>query len=60
MSYFKIQSFSKSDPVKLNNHLKINTSLPGIALVKQTSPTQLVCINNEQTLKFYDFVDKAE
>ena len=30
----------------------------GIKYLLQTSPTQLVCVNTDKVLKFYDFVDK--
>jgi Ca2+-binding EF-hand superfamily protein len=45
--------------VKLAIHIKIATTFEsGIKYVLQTSPIQLVCVNHEKTLKFYDFVDK--
>lgn len=41
-------------------HIKIATTFTnGIKYVLQTSSTQLVCVNHEKTLKFYDFVDKT-
>lgn len=41
-------------------HIRISTTFDnGIKYVLQTSPTQLVCVNHEKTLKFYDFVDKT-
>ena len=44
---------------QLNSYIKINTSFnDGIKYILQTSPTQLVGVNHEQTLMFYDFVDK--
>ena len=40
-------------------HIKIETTLTsGIRFVLQTSPTQIVCVDAGNTLKFYDFVDK--
>lgn len=41
-------------------HIKIETSLTGIRRLLQSSPEQLVCVDNEKTLKFYDFVDRLE
>lgn len=41
-------------------HVRIQTSLVGgIKHVLQTSPTQLVCVNKDKVIKFYDFIDKA-
>ena len=45
---------------EFNFHIKIDTTLHGIASVIQSTPDQLVCVDNEKTLKFYDFVDRAE
>ena len=45
---------------EFNFHLKIQTSLTGISKVLQTTAEQLVCVDNEKTLKFYDFVDRVE
>lgn len=40
-------------------HSTIPTSLEdGIRWILQTSPSQFVCVDNDKTLKFYDFVDK--
>ena len=50
----------KDGEIKLTVHIRIATTFDnGIKYVLQTSPTQLVCVNHERTLKFYDFVDKA-
>lgn len=50
---------SKEGSVKLSIHIKISTTFnDGIKYILQTSPTQIVCVNHEKTLKFYDFVDK--
>lgn len=46
---------------KLNSFIKINTSFAdGIKFILQTSPTQLVGVNFDKTLMFYDFVDKRQ
>ena len=42
-------------------HINIKTSFTeGIKYIVQTSPTQLVGVNFEKKLMFYDFVDKTE
>ena len=42
-------------------HIKIDTSLSeGISNIIETSSTQLVCVDHYKSLKFYDFVDKAD
>ena len=41
-------------------HLQIQTSLTGISRILQSTPSQLVCVDNTQCLKFYDFVDRVE
>lgn len=49
----------KEGNVKLSIHIKVATTFTnGIKYVLQTSPTQLVCVDHDRTLKFYDFVDK--
>ena len=41
-------------------HIQIKTSFTeGIKYVVQTSPTQLVGVNFDKKLMFYDFVDKT-
>ena len=46
--------------VVMKVHIQIKTSFTeGIKYIIQTSPTQLVAVNFDQTLMFYDFVDKA-
>ena len=40
-------------------HIKISTSLSGISAVLQSTPEQIVCVDNEKTLKFYNFIDKV-
>jgi hypothetical protein len=40
-------------------HIKISTSLPGISQVLHSTPDQIVCVDNEKTLKFYNFIDKV-
>jgi len=39
-------------------HIKIATSLQGISAVLQSTPSQIVCVDNDKTLKFYNFIDK--
>ncbi len=41
-------------------HIRIDTSLTlGIKYLLETSSTQIVAVDSDKTLKFYDFVDKA-
>jgi hypothetical protein len=40
-------------------HIKISTSLQGISSMMQSTKDQIVCVDNEKTLKFYNFVDKV-
>lgn len=42
----------------LQNHLKIETSLPGISYLLESSETVIVAADPFKTLKFYDFVDR--
>ena len=62
MPEFKIWRLSDTSVAvpKLSIHIKITTSLSGIGRILQTSATQLVCVDNDKTLKFYDFIDKNE
>ena len=49
----------KPGKIQLNSYIKINTSFTdGIKYILQTSSTQLVGVNYDKTLMFYDFVDK--
>ena len=60
---FKIWKMQLRGPYnrpEFNFHIKIETSLSGIAQVLQSSPEQIVCVDTHKTLKFYDFVDRAE
>lgn len=41
-------------------HIKIETTLVGISKILQASPSQLVCVDNHKTMKFYDFIDRIE
>ena len=46
--------------INMKVHIQIKTSFTqGIKYIIQTSPTQLVGVNHEKTLMFYDFVDKT-
>ena len=46
--------------INMKVHIQIKTSFTeGIKYIIQTSPTQLVGVNFDKTLMFYDFVDKA-
>lgn len=48
-----------NNKIQLNSYIKINTSFTdGIKFIMQTSPTQLVGVNFNKTLMYYDFVDK--
>lgn len=49
-----------SQTVNMKVHIQIKTSFSeGIKFIVQTSPTQLVGVNFDKTLMFYDFVDKT-
>lgn len=55
-----VKVFRVKNNEELQGHLKIETSLSGgIRFVLQTSPTQLVFVDNDRILKFYEFIDKA-
>ena len=58
---FKIWKIAKSgNEIDLQMHIKVDTKIQtGIHYVLQTSPTQIVCCNDSNVLKFYDFVDKV-
>ena len=52
---------SAQQVVQMKVHIQIKTSfLEGIKFIVQTAPTQLVGVNFERKLMFYDFVDKTE
>jgi len=34
--------------------------LTGISKILQATPSQLVCVDNNKTMKFYDFIDNVE
>ena len=52
---------NSAQPVQMKVHINIKTSFTeGIKYIVQTSPTQLVGVNFEKKLMFYDFVDKTE
>jgi hypothetical protein len=57
---WKLRNKGEHNRPELNFHLKIETSLSGIARILQSSPSQLVCVDNKKTLKFYDFIDRQE
>ena len=44
----------------LSNHLKIKTSLPGIAYLLEASENVIVAVDTFKTLKFYEFVDRQK
>jgi len=53
---FKIWTLSNDAKCELQPHIMIRTSFTyGICFVIESSPTQLVCVDTEKTLKFYDF-----
>jgi hypothetical protein len=44
----------------LQPHIRIETSLSsGISHILEASETQLVAVDTNKTLKFYEFIDKA-
>lgn len=57
---FKIWRIMRSNgDIDLHMHIKIETTLAnGIHFMLQTDAAQLVCCDNTNVLKFYDFVDK--
>ena len=57
---FKMWTFDESS-CALNPHIMIRTSFTnGIRFVLETAPEQLVCVDTEKTLKFYDFKHENE
>lgn len=53
---FKIWTLSNDAKCELQPHIMIRTSFTdGICFVLESSPTQLVCVDTDKTLKFYDF-----
>lgn len=53
----KVEDFK----VTLQPHFRIETSLSeGIKYLLQSSPNQIVAVDNFKTLKFYDFIDKQK
>jgi hypothetical protein len=57
---WKMKTRGEHNRPEFNFHIKIQTSLTGISKILQSTPEQLVCVDNEKTLKFYDFVDRVE
>lgn len=57
---FKIWRIIRNNgEIDLHMHIKIDTNLSnGIHFILQTDAAQLVCCDNTNILKFYDFVDK--
>ena len=56
-----IWRLTRGEKIALNSYININTSFTdGIKYIVQSSPTQLVAVNHEKTLMFYDFVDKNQ
>lgn len=53
----QIWSYRVEDSV-ISPHIRIGTSLDGIRFLIETTPRQLVGIDKERTVKFYEFVDK--
>jgi len=50
----------QSQTINMKVHIQIKTSfVEGIKFIVQTSPTQLVGVNFDKKLMFYDFVDKT-
>jgi len=57
---FKMWTFDQ-DKCQLEPHIMIRTSFStGIRFVLETAPEQLVCVDTEKTLKFYDFRHENE
>ena len=57
---FKIWTFDQ-EKCQLEPHIMIRTSFSGgIRYVLETSPEQIVCVDTEKTLKFYDFRHENE
>ena len=51
---------ASSQTVNMKVHIQIKTSfVEGLKFIVQTSPTQLVGVNHDKKLMFYDFVDKS-
>jgi hypothetical protein len=57
---FKMWTFDQ-EKCLLEPHIMIRTSFSnGIRFVLETAPEQLVCVDTEKTLKFYDFRHENE
>ena len=57
---FKMWTFD-AEKCLLEPHIMIRTSFGnGIRFVLETAPEQLVCVDTEKTLKFYDFRHENE
>ena len=57
---FKMWTFDE-EKCQLEPHIMIRTSFTnGIRFVLETAPEQLVCVDTEKTLKFYDFRHENE
>ncbi len=49
------------DKITMQPHFRIETSLSeGIKYLLQSSPSQIVAVDNFKTLKFYEFFDKQK
>lgn len=58
---FKIWTLSNDEKCELLPHIMIKTSFAdGIRYVLESSPTQLVCVDTNKSLKFYDFRHEQE
>jgi len=57
---WKISPKGTHNRPEISFHIKIETTLVGISKILQASPSQLVCVDNHKTTKFYDFVDRVE
>lgn len=61
MPEFKIWTLSNDAACELLPHIMIKTSFTeGISRVLETSPEQLVCVDTNKSLKFYDFRHEQE
>jgi hypothetical protein len=57
---WKLQNRGSHARPEFTQHIRIVTSLSGIKSVLQSGPDQIVCVDNQQTLKFYNFISKVE
>jgi Ca2+-binding EF-hand superfamily protein len=57
---FRIWKYDMKEAT-LSKHIKVDSSMSqGIKFLMQSSPTQIVAVDHEKTLKFYDFEKKID